>query len=341
MLSFLTLFALSCKKETESDNFLNEAQKWYLKSTLNSKTSLQSTANAVESITTKYMWNKSRYFTLSDGKEAAGTPIEITLGNKELAKGSYMLLVYKMNNVYNYKIIYDEKNNYFSDNLSSSEIEKTLNTSIKNSATKSLAKSKEMTLTKSGGQGKLMNHQISEEVCIDWYLIETITWPDGQVSVYESYLYTACYTPGGSGSSGSGGTNQTQQIVVDFGQATDILESSSIQFENDTARLKKDVWIFLNAETFDFKSRELIYQVKTAHSGGWVFGGITHDSHYVVGNVYYGDVSIEGFKWEKTQSLQNVSASVEFRTKIVFDTPFGGGTKYGDMEFSIHNWNSW
>lgn len=337
LVSCITFFAIACKKEltTENKNPIENAKSWYIDHKANSKTAFIASNDITENIATQIDWENTKVYNFSDGKEVIATPVNMAKPNNKTVPGSFMLLIYQTNGEYQSQMIYNQKDNYFSENASKSDIEASFMVVQKNNELRSLAKSKKTLLNPSNG--KVMNMPIDETLCIDWYLIETITWPDGYVSVEETYLYTTCPPSGGGG---GGGTNP-EEFIPDFGQATDILESSNIQFENDTARLKKDVWIFLNAETFDFKSRELIYQVKTSYSGGWVFGAITHDSHYVVGDVYYGDVSIEGFKWEKTQSLQSVSASVEFRTKIVFDTPFGVGTKYGDMEFSIHNWNSW
>lgn len=42
----------------------------------------------------------------------------------------------------------------------------------------------------------------AEEICIDWYLVTTVYWPDGTTEVYEEYLYTQCY--GGTGGGGGG-----------------------------------------------------------------------------------------------------------------------------------------
>lgn len=41
--------------------------------------------------------------------------------------------------------------------------------------------------------------------------------------------------------------------------------------------------------------------------------------------------------WEKNESLQGVSVAIDFRTKIIFDTPYGGGTRYGDSKWSLHH----
>lgn len=343
LVSCIAFFAIACKKEltTKNGSTIENAKSWYIDHTANSKTTLNASNDATESIATQFDWNTAKIYNFSDGKEVIATPVNMVKPNNKTVPGSFMLLVFKDNNEYHSQMIYNQKDNYFGETASKSDIEVSFMVAQKNKELMSLAKSKEK--LHNNANGKVMVAENTPVVCTDWYWVIYICDDEGNFLelIDEIYLNTTCTEGTGDGGGGGNEIGIVDPIVLDFGQATDILESSSIQFENDTARSKKDVWIFLKAGTFDFKSREVINQVKTTHSGGWLFGGITHDSHYIVGNVYYGDVYIEGFNWEKTENLQSVSAFVEFRTKIVLDTPFGGGTKYGDMEVSSHHWTSW
>ncbi|MDQ8054012.1 MAG: acyl carrier protein [Pedobacter sp.] len=106
----------------------------------------------------------------------------------------------------------------------------------------------------------------------------------------------------------------------------------------DTLRSKKVAWVFCDGDIWTFQSREQMGQIKK--SGAWEWLYIVHLSEYVVGNMLYGEVFIDGFEWDKVQSTSQVTAKVEWRTRIVADSPIGGGTSYGDYEESSHTWSS-
>jgi hypothetical protein len=167
IVSFISLFALSCKKESTKENPLEDAKDWYLKLTANSKTSFKSSKEKTENVTTEYIWNKAKVYIFSDGKEVVGIPTNVVMSNKYDAPGSYMLLVYKTNNIYNSLIIFNEKNGYLNNTPSTSDVEAAFIVGLKNRELKSLSKSKDVVSKVPKGKTMLVP---SEPVCIDWYL---------------------------------------------------------------------------------------------------------------------------------------------------------------------------
>ena len=215
VLFLLAFFASACKKELSIENktSIENAKEWYLKLTANSRTTFKASDDMTESIVTQFDWNNAKIYDFSDGKEVIGTPIIIKKANNKTVSGSFMLLVYKTDNQYHSQIIYNEKDNYYSKTAMNSDIEASFIVGQNNNALRSLAKSKKMRSNSS--DGRLMNMPIDETLCIDWYWIETITWPDGYVSVDETYLYTTCSSPGHSGSGGSDNSVSLSFVVVD------------------------------------------------------------------------------------------------------------------------------
>lgn len=105
-------------------------------------------------------------------------------------------MVYKIDKDYHAQIIYNAKNNYFSE-VTTIDIEATFMVSEKNNELKSLAKGKKM--TSKGANGKVMVRQDEPPVCTDWYWT-TYTydqWGNITSILSEVYVYTTCEENGG------------------------------------------------------------------------------------------------------------------------------------------------
>lgn len=320
LVSLLILIVFSCKKDTSIENPLNEAKEWYLKLSANSKTAIESNNENIAIITKKILWDKSQIYKFNDGKEVVGTPVKLTLGNKKDADGSYMLLIFKIDDVYNSQIIYNEKNDYFS-NSTSSDVEAAFLITQKNNKIKSLAKSKEA-LSKTSKE-KVMRTEVAEDICVDWYLIETITYSDGQIAVYETYLYTICSTSGNGPGGGGGGSNDQDQNCSDANQESEVVTisqniSSLVETTSAETRTKIYKWKFLeNAHgMWNYISTEKGTHKKVG--GHWEWDKLEHLTHGRNGTVLVATITVENVIFQPTIGIYNSGCTLYFNYSSSF-----------------------
>lgn len=261
LVSCITFFAIACKKEltTENKNPIENAKSWYIDHKSNSKTAFKASNDATESIATQFDWDNAKVYNFSDGKEVIATPVKMAKPNNKTVPGSFMLLIYKTDNQYHSQIIYNENDNYFSKTATKSDIEASFMIGQKNNELRSLAKSKATLSNPSGG--KIMNMPIDETLCIDWYLIETITWPDGYVSVDETYLYTTCPSVGGGGG-GGGSEPEDEPLWGDVINESNIdpIDTAALNLANINSKEKEFNWKVYSAPGgIEFTARQKIY----------------------------------------------------------------------------------
>lgn len=337
--SFLTLVSLSCRKDSQirNDNTIESAKDWYVKLSSNSKTSLKSSKQNEEKVTTKYKWDKAKSFTFSDGKNVIGVPVNLIMGDKDDAPGSYMLLIYKTDNEYSSAIIFNQKDGYYQDSKSTSDIEAAFIINQKSKVSKSLSKDTQAYSTAS--KDKKMRLEV-EPVCIDWYLITTITWPDGQINVYEDYLYSTCYPTGGGGG-GCACVLEPETFIPDFGVTVSTDDGGSGEtttiINGDSFVYKRVSWKFQEGGGWWGKSTEKLW-VKY-ENGVKTWYAIDHVEHAKVGGPLYANVSFPSFAMTPhvvPGSDGNAFVDLRFKVRI---TPIGLGDFDSDYLYSYATWN--
>ena len=188
-----------------------------------------------------------------------------------------------------------------------------------------------------------MNHQIAEEVCIDWYQGETITGPDVQVSVYETYLYTVCSTPDGNSSGGDGSNNwEEPEPIVEFGEADDtplsmIMEENSI--ENKIVNVS---WYCykVNTQNLRFKSYEKIKIVPPIMGSQWLISDISHTSMALEGTIA-GQTVDYILNWSQGETTMNsawAKMTLNFKDKRTYTYKNTTRTRYSADITAARSW---
>lgn len=198
-------------------------------------------------------------------------------------------------------MIYNQKDNYFSENASKSDIEASFMVVQKNNKLRSLTKSKKTLLNSSNG--KVMNMPIDETLCIDWYLIETITWPDGYVSVEETYLYTTCPPSGGGG---GGGGEEEPEPIVEFGQSDDTPIGATMEESSSEIKIVNVSWYCykVNGTDLKFKSYEKIKIGPPLIGTQWLIANISHTSMSPEGTIEGQNIS-SILNWAEGETTMN------------------------------------
>lgn len=334
MVSLITFFAISCKKEDKPKNKLDDAKTWYTKSTEKTKLFIKSNNSEIKGIKQEVLWTEAHISMLDDGTEIIGVPLNIKFPNGAAANGSFMLFISNNNGIYKSFTVYNKKENYFD----GSDIDAKIQTSYNNGSIKIANASKQLQTN----QGKKSNIEQPPTQCMEWFLVTTYYDEYGMISyTEETYLFTTCEgteQPGAGG--GTGGLQP--EFSLDFGSPTSIGETSVALMENDTVRTKRSTWIFHEGPTYRFKSTEILTQVKMASGGGWQYAGISHVDHYVTGSFIGGAVAISGFNWSPTNYLNEINAYVDYRANITLTLWGVTNTYSGDEETSSHRWGtSW
>lgn len=283
--SFITLFAISCKKDQSADNPVEDAKSWYLKSTANTKSSLKSNRGAIKDVTQDIQWNNAQLYNLEDGTEVLGTPMVITLDKGIKAKGSYMLLISKTNGAYSSLIAYNENKDYFNSSLTASTVKKIYKSTLE----LSLAH-KDMSVSRSNSNpnNKLMTVP-AEDYCIDWYLTTYLydEWGNVVEILSEVYLYTTCIENGGGGGGGGVEPEEPVQPALHTLEDTEFANGTLIEYTTSGVAKRKwsDSWRFgkgeyLNMTFFGYSTElcEMKYE-----NGNWEWESITNQSYYTAG----------------------------------------------------------
>lgn len=327
LVSCITFFAIACKKEltTENKNPIENAKSWYIDHKANSKTAFIASNDITENIATQIDWENTKVYNFSDGKEVIATPVNMAKPNNKTVPGSFMLLIYQTNGEYQSQMIYNQKDNYFSENASKSDIEASFMVVQKNNELRSLAKSKATLSNPSGG--KIMNMPIDETLCIDWYLIETITWPDGYVSVDETYLYTTCPSVGGGGG-GGGSEPEDEPLWGDVINQSDIttIDTAALHLANIDSKEKEFNWKVYSAPGgIEFTARQKIY-LKTQAFVIWTVDHLDNVGISSTGNTQDSkgwDVSPSVISWSDLSSWSFAKGTLKFkdnRSKMRYNT---------------------
>lgn len=225
-----------------------------------------------------------------------------------------MLLIYKTDNQYQSQIIYNGKDNYFSKTATKADIEASFMTGQKNNELRSLAKSR-ATLS-NPTNGKIMNMPIDETLCIDWYLIETITWSDGSTSVDETYLYTTC--PSGGGGGGGGTEPEDEPLWGEVINESDItpIDTAALNLANIDSKEKEFNWkVYIAPDGIEFTARQKIY-LKTQAFVVWTVDHLDNIGISSTGNTQDSkgwDVSPSVVSWSDLSSWGFAKGTLTFK----------------------------
>lgn len=271
LICFSLLLFSSCKKEINKEDFLAQAKEWYLKSNTDSKVSLKSSNNILENIITRFEWGKSKSFILSEGKEVAVVPMQVSTTNKSNLQGCYLLLIYKdTNDNYTSQVVYNRDKDYFNA-LTNSIVESSFKTAEKNKTIKPLSEI--------GSKSKDKTMLIKDEPnCIDWYwtVYALDEYGNPLYIISETYLYTTCP----DGVSDPQPEPEEPEPIVEFGEPDDTPIGITTEQSSEGKKIFNVSWYCykISGRTLRFKSYEKIETVRDIMGPNWLISNITHSN---------------------------------------------------------------
>ena len=299
----LLVIIVSCKKDGINDENQTEAQRianakdWYQKTT--AKIELKA-GKKVENVTQQVSWADAKLYKQADGSEIIGVPVEIGLSNGTKTKGSYLLMISKIGGTYKPVISFNEKKNYFVENIVTSKIKDWYNDATKPN------NSHKNTLLNNTGKGKVMVVEGGNMDCTEWYLTETYYDEEGNViQYYEHYMYTICQglIDGGGGVDGPSQEEQEElelknKILAET-EPTAMTSPVSSSFLEASADGKER----MEAYKWTIAGNPLSGYVVWSHETGthtrpsttsndWKWKSIVHDNFSVAGKPSYMDVTV-------------------------------------------------
>lgn len=329
--ALLLVIIVSCKKDGINDENLTEAQRianakdWYQKTT--AKIELKS-SRKVENVTQQVSWADAKLYKQADGSEIIGVPVEIGLSNGTKAKGSYLLMISKTGDTYKPVISFNEKKNYFVENIVSSKIKDWYNDATKPN------NSHKNTLLNNTGKGKVMVVEGGNMDCTAWFLTETYYDEEGNViQYYEHYMYTICQPliDGGEGGLPTD-PEEEEDDDIDWGDVTDVssftpLDTAALDLENVTEISKVFYWgVYSAPGGIEFTAKQKLYAKKEAI----VFWTVDHlDNEGIASTGSSTDsrgrtVSTEVISWTDQSSWRWAKGKLKFkdiRTKMKAGIP--------------------
>jgi len=329
MLSFLTLFVLSCRKDGGNDENLTEAQRianaknWYQKAT--AKIELKA-GSKVENVSQEISWADAKLYKEADGNEIIAVPVDIKLNSGATANGSYLLMISKTGNTYKPVISFNEKKNYF-ENIVSAKIKDLYSDAIK--------PNNKNTVLNNTNKGKVMAVDGAMD-CVAWYLTETYYDEEGNViQYYEHFMYEICQAL----IDGSSEPTEPPCTPGGYGDPSSVQLSSSETEEVigiDSFKVYKPIWKFHNSITFWYESHDrfalkIKNGIRTWHS-------MTHRSTEFTGIYGCGEVELispvyEPIIWNET----NPTASMSIEYKLKFINNQQGQIHIGSFTTPKHN----
>ncbi|MFA6278146.1 MAG: hypothetical protein WC622_15460 [Pedobacter sp.] len=323
---FLIICMYSCKKEQPTENPVEDAKSWYLKSTANSNTSLKSTKNTIMPIKQDAQWSEAKLYALKDGSEVVGVPVLVKFSDGKNTDGSYLLLIHKDKGAFSSLIVFNQKNDYFRAEMTASQLQTEYEIAVR----------KQADHKRPNSSGKVMTLP-AEETCIDWYWTTIVYDSDGNVISYsESYVYTIC---GGS----SGGIPPVgPEFVPDFGiPISDGLSSATEQnlvVGIDSFKVADLTWKFHEGYTWSGQSKE--HAVAKVKNGLRTWAALSHVENIRVGFWALGTAEIFSTRFTPDIIIGGTSVgtmAAKYRIRLTPTAYFGDYES--DYLYSYANWD--
>ena len=281
----------------------------------------------MENVSQEISWADAKLYKKADGNEIIAVPVDIKLNSGAKANGSYLLMISKTGNTYKPVTSFNEKKNYFVENIVSAKIKDLYSDAIK--------PNNKNTVLNNTNKGKVMAVDGAMD-CVEWYLTETYYDEEGNViQYYEHFMYEICQAlidgssePTEPPCNASLGAPSSEQIS---------LNKTEEVVGIDTFDVAKPKWKFYNGLTFWFTSTERIAvkvksgvrswhsmdHVKVDHVGIWACGDVELLSHKATAHL-------------ATASNTDSYVDIDFRLKL---QPLNGPSLLLPAENSVARWN--
>lgn len=300
--------------ETSTD-IINDAKNWYLQSTkTTSKRRIETGIkfnNYNIGLEKDILWDKAETYTLSDGTEIVGVPMNVRLSNSAKITGNLFLLITKNGTKYKRAIVNDKGKTVSTQSIATQDSIEGL---YKLSFNSTLTDRKLIKATKNG----VMNAPLPPPgECFDIVYYEYTFDENGiLLDYYEEIIGEYC--PTGNGSGGGGGEGGTDEVPEHTTTGDDVSSSAVIDFESDGVSKKKwnEVWRF-----------------GIGHYMGYEFGGMSVDLC-----VMKWSTSENKFVWESVSNSSYYTSGVrpdgtEFVKDGYADNYFD---TYAEVQFTSH-----